>query len=125
MLIQRGWWNKRQEECNPRFDIERRLRTGGRGGWPLNETTYWNQIPWCHLEDVILEIGRRIEDLRVKFGTRKRILIHKIEVKSAFRQVEVDPAVAEAHGYVPGDHLFIDLRLQCGWRSPGWVGGNS
>ena len=44
-------------------------------------------------------------------------------MKSAFRQVGVDPAGAVNFGYVLGDHLFINPRLQFGWRgSPGWWG---
>ena len=89
----------------------------------MNETTYWDQIPDGHLADVMLQIVQRILGLRVKFGTRKRIPIQKMDVKSAFGQVGVDPAGAVAFGYVLGDHLFIDLRLQFGCRgSPGWWG---
>ena len=44
-----------------------------------------------------------------------------MDLKNGFRQVRVDPAGAAAFGYVLGDHLFVDLRLQFGWRgSPGW-----
>ena len=77
----------------------------------MNETTYWDQIPECHLTDVMLQIVRRILGLRVKFVMGKRVLIQKIDVKSAFRQVGVDPAGAVAFGYVLGDHLFVVLRL--------------
>ena len=52
--------------------------------------------------------------LRVKFGRKKRIPIQRMDVKSAFRQVGVDPAGAVAFKYVQGDHLFVDLRLQYG-----------
>ena len=46
-----------------------------------------------------------------------------MDVKSALRQVGVDPAGAAAFGYVLGDHLFVDLRLQFGWKGiPGWWG---
>ena len=30
------------------------------GGRPENETTHWDQIPECHLADVMLQIVRRI-----------------------------------------------------------------
>ena len=50
----------------------------------------------------------------------RKILIQKMDVKSAFRQVRVDPTGAVNFGHVLGDYLFIDLRLQFGWRaSPG------
>ena len=42
-------------------------------------------------------------------------MIQKIEVKSAFRQVGVDPA-----GVVNFKHVLVDLRTQFGWRgNPG------
>ena len=95
---------------------------GGRGR-PVNETTDWDQIPECHLAGVMGQIIKRVLGLRNKFGTGKRILIQKMDVKSAFRQVGVDPAGAANFGYVLGGYLFIDLRLQFGWRgSPGWWG---
>ena len=49
--------------------------------------------------------------------------MQKMDVKSALRQVGVDPAGAVNFGYVLGGHLFIDLRLQFRWRgSPAWWG---
>ena len=93
------------------------------GGGAVNETTYWDQIPECHLAGVMGQIIKRVLGLRDKFGTGKRILIKKMDVKSVFRQVGVDPAGAANFGYVLGGYLFIDLRLQFGWRgSPGWWG---
>ena len=69
------------------------------------------------------QIIRRGLGLRGKFGTGRRILIPKMDVKSAFRQVGVDPAGAANFGYGRRRYFFIDLRLQFGWRgSPGWYG---
>ena len=49
--------------------------------------------------------------------------MQKMDVKSALRQVGVDPAGVVNFGYVLGNYLFIDLRLQFGWRGgPGWWG---
>ena len=43
-----------------------------------------------------------------------------MDVKNEFRQVPVDPDGAAAFGYVLGQYLIVDLRLQFGWRgSPG------
>ena len=39
-----------------------------------------------------------------------------MDVISAFRQVGVDPAGAANFGDVLRGYLFIDLRLQFGWR---------
>ena len=69
------------------------------------------------------EVIQRVLGLRAKFGDRARFLIKKINVKNAFRQVPVDPDGAAAFGYVLGQYLIVDLRLQFGWRgSPGWWG---
>ena len=46
-----------------------------------------------------------------------------MEVKSAFRQVRVDPAGAVNFGYVLGDYPFIDMPMQFG--EPGVVGGDN
>jgi len=46
-----------------------------------------------------------------------------VDVKDAFRQVLVDPAGASTFGYVFGNRVVVDLRLQFGWRnSPGFWG---
>ncbi|CAN0043129.1 unnamed protein product, partial [Choristocarpus tenellus] len=63
---------------------------------------------------------RRIVGLRKKFPG-KRIMISKMDVKDAFRQVQVEPRGGAKFGYCVGDLLVIDFRLQFGWRnSPGW-----
>lgn len=41
-------------------------------------------------------------ELRAKYGTGRRTSIQKLDVKSAFRDTDVDPAGAEALGYVIG-----------------------
>ena len=84
---------------------------------------YRDQIPECHLAGVIGQIISRMLGLRDRFGIGKRILIQKVDAKRVFRQVGVDLAGAANVGYVLGGYLFIDLRLQFGWRgSPGWWG---
>ena len=95
----------------------------GHGGGSVNATTDWDEIPACALAGVMREVLQRILGLRAKFGGRARILIQKMDVKNAFRQIPVDPDGAAAFGYVLGRYLFVDLRLQFGWRgSPGWWG---
>ena len=91
------------------------------GGGAVNKTTYWDQIPECHLADVVLQLVRRIWGLRDKSWRERRILLQTMDVTSAFRPVGVDPAGAVNFGYVLRDCLFVDLGLQFGWRgSPGW-----
>ena len=70
-----------------------------------------------------MEVITRILGLRAKYGTQKRILTQKMDVKSAFRQVGVAPDRAAVFAYRLEDLVFVDLQLQFGWRgSPGWWG---
>ena len=67
-----------------------------------NGTTSWDQIKECHLSDVMGEIIRRELALWDNFGKGRRVLIQKMDVKSAFRKVGVDSAGAANFGYVLG-----------------------
>ena len=58
-----------------------------------------------------------------QFRRERRILIQRMDVKSALRQVGVDPAGAANFGYVLGEYASVDLRLQFEWTgSPEWWG---
>ena len=93
------------------------------GGGSVNLTTDWDKIPTCAVAGVMHEVVQRVLGLRFKFGNRARILIRKMDVKNAFRQIPVDPDGARVFGYVLGEFLLVDWRLQFGWRgSPGWWG---
>ena len=75
------------------------------------------------LAEVMNDIVKRIMGLRAKFGTGTRIPIEKLDAKSTFRQISVDPAGAAAFGYVVADYIVVDMRLQFGWRGgAGWWG---
>ena len=69
------------------------------------------------------KIANMILRLRGTFGREGRIPIQKVDVKSASPQVGVDPAEVVNFRHVLGDYLFVDQRLQIGYRgSPGWWG---
>ena len=90
-------------------------KDGRGGGRPVTETMYWDQIPEFRLADVMLQIVRGIPGLREEISRGTRILIHKTDVKSAFRQAGVDPAGAVKLGYyVLRDYRFVDLRVRFG-----------
>ena len=56
-------------------------------------------------------------------GPTARIILSRIDVKDAFRQVLVDPVGAPVFGYAMGGYVVVDLRLHLGWRnSPGFWG---
>ena len=59
--------------------------------------------------------------LRQTHGCSARIVLCRVHVKKALRQVLVDPVGASVFGYVTGGRVVVDLRLQFGWRnSPGY-----
>ena len=74
---------------------------------------------------VMAQIVRRIQRLMDKFGRGRRILIHKVDVESLFRQVEADSAGAVNFRYDLDDYLFFDLLLRVGWKEPRVGGGYS
>ena len=89
----------------------------------VNGDTDFDSAPQCELGHVLREVLLRVLFLRQTHGSRARILLCRVDVKDAFRQVLVDPAGAPTFGYVFGDHVVVDLRLQFGWRnSPGFWG---
>ena len=51
----------------------------------------WHEIPACALAGVMHEVLQSVLGLRVMFGDQERILIEKLDVKNAFRQIPVDP----------------------------------
>lgn len=61
------------------------------GEQPVNHSTYIEDIPACEMETVMKEILVRFIGLRAKYP-RAQILIQKMDVQSAFRQIPVDPA---------------------------------
>ena len=53
------------------------------------------------------QIFKRVLELRDEFGTRRRIVIQKLDVKTAFWQVGVDPAKASNSGTGGGDIVHL------------------
>ena len=60
------------------------------GGPPVNPSTYFEENPECEMATVMKEILVRCLGLRAKCP-QSPILIQKMDVKSAFRQIPVDP----------------------------------
>lgn len=71
-------------------------------------------MPGCSLGRILDDVLKRALGLRAKFVVDLRILIQKMDVKSAFRHVGVDPDGASRFAYRLG---------QFGWRkNTGWWG---
>ena len=59
--------------------------------------------------------------LRQRHGVVARVMLCRIDVKDAFRQIPVDPLHAAKFGYIFDEYAVENLFLQFGWRSsPGF-----
>ena len=93
--------------------------TGGRT--IVDGDTGVDSAPPSELGHVLREVLLRVISLRQTHCSSARILLCRVDVKDAFRQLLVDPAGSPAFGYVCGDCVVVDLRLQFVWRnSPGF-----
>ena len=87
----------------------------------VNADTDFATAPPCRRGHVLRDVVRRIAYLRRKVGVSARILLSKMDVKDAFRQVAVEWERSPTFGYVFRDLVVVDRRLQFGWRSsPGF-----
>lgn len=87
----------------------------------VNADTDFESAPQCNLGHVLRNVVWRVLYLRRRFGNAARIVLSKMDVKDAFRQVAVDAARSPVFGYLFRDLIIVDRRLQFGWRnSPGY-----
>jgi len=105
----------------PKFRIVHDLTFAAAGRTSVNADTDFAQAPECLLGHVLFDILSRIVFLPQLHGDEIEILLCRVDVKDAFRQILVDPSGAAVFGYVMGDEVVVDLRCQFGWRSsPGF-----
>ena len=103
-----------------RFATAQRLEVSRRTS--VNADTDFDRAPECLLGHVLFDILSRILFLRQLHGEDVEIMLCRVDVRKAFRQVLVDPSKASVFGYVMGDVVVVDLRCQFGWRSsPGFL----
>ena len=87
----------------------------------VNGDTDFSQAPECLLGHVLTDILKRILYLRQMHGVAAEIMLCRIDVKEALRQVVVNPSGASVFAYVFDGVGVVDLRCQFGWRSsPGF-----
>ena len=108
----------------PKFRIIYDLTFTRAGGHScVNDDTDFSSAPSCELGHVLRDVLLRVLLLRQKHGLTARIVLCRVDVKDAFRQVLADPVGAPVFGYAMGEYVVADLRLQFGWRkSPGLWG---
>ena len=86
----------------------------------VNGDTNFESAPKCKLGHVLRDIVWRILFLRRTLAPHTHIMLSKMDVKDAFRQVAVEWDGCTKFGYVLGDFVVVDRRLVFGWRnSPG------
>ena len=105
----------------PKFRIIHDLTFARAGGHSsLNDDTDFSSAPFCELDHVLRDVLLQVLFLRQMHGPTARIVLCRVDVKDAYRQVLVDPVGAPVFEYSMGECVVVDLRLQCGWRnSPG------
>ena len=79
--------------------------------------TDYSSAPTCDLGHVLRDIIWRTLYLRHRLGRRARIVLRKMDVKDAFRQVPGEITRAHVFGYVFGGLVVVDRPLQFGWRN--------
>ena len=87
----------------------------------VNGDTNFESAPKCKLGHLLRDIVWRILFLRRTLAPHTHIMLSKMDVKDAFRQVAVEWDGCTKFGYVLGDFVVVDRRLVFGWRnSPGF-----
>ena len=83
----------------------------------VNNNTDFSSAPPCELGHVFEDVCRRIMCLCQCHGVVACVMLCRIDVKDAFRQIPVDPLHAAKFGYVFDEYAVVDLLLQFEWRS--------
>lgn len=92
----------------------------GTPDWSLNTLTDPSAVPACDIGDVFERFLLRIYKLRLRYPDA-HIVLAKMDVKDAFRQLYFDPRLAPLFSYRWGSHVVIDLRMGFGWAgAPGF-----
>lgn len=92
------------------FVVRGVMRVGSQGG-RQTQIRISEQVPGCEFGGVLETILKRILGLRAKFRVVARIGTQKVDGKSAFRQVGVDPNGTSRFAYHLGQFLFVYLFL--------------
>ena len=88
----------------------------------VNDKTDFSVAPPFELGHVFANVCRRILYLRQRLGVVARVVLCRIDVKDAVRQIPVDPLHDAKFGYAFDEYAVMDLFLQFGWRSsPGFL----
>ena len=78
----------------------------------VNDDSDFCSAPPCELGHVLSDVSLRVLFLRQRHGSTARILLCRVDVKDAFRQVPVDPAGEPTFGYVVGGHVVVNFAFE-------------
>ena len=89
----------------------------------VNDDIDFSSAPCGELVHVLRDVLLLVLSLRKMHSPVARIVLCRVDVKDAFRQVLVDPVRAPVFRYAMGEYVVVDLRLLFRWRkSPGFWG---
>ena len=77
----------------------------------VNDDTDFSSATPRELGRVFGEVCRRTLHLRQRHGVVARVMLCRIDVKDAFRQLRVDPLHAAKYGYVVDEYAVVGLFL--------------
>lgn len=83
----------------------------------MNGDTGFESAPPRNIGNVSLSIVWRILCLRREFGISARILLSKMNVKDAFRQITINSHRSPVFGFTFEKLVGVGRRLQFGWRN--------
>jgi hypothetical protein len=91
----------------------------GSPDFSVNDLTDPSRVPPCPIGGVFAAILARVYALRLRHP-KAHIVLSKVDVADAFRQLPIHPAFAGFFAYSIGGYIMVELRLGFGWAaSPG------
>lgn len=92
----------------------------GSPDWAINTLTDPSAIPECDIGEVFERFLLRVFKLRLRYP-HAHIVLAKMDVKDAFRQLFFHPQFTPLFSYRWGSYVVIDLRMGFGWTgAPGF-----
>ena len=83
----------------------------------VNDDTDFSATPPWELGHVFRDVCRRIIYLCQRHDVVARVMLCRIDVKDASRQIPVEPLHTAKFGYAFDEYVVVDLFPQFGWRS--------
>ena len=93
------------------------------GHFSVSKDIDFSFAPSCELAHGFRDVFLQVLGLRQLHGPTAIVVLGRVDVKNAYRQVFVDSVGAPVFGYAAGAYVVVDLRFQLGWRNSPVSGG--